>query len=131
MPTPPSSDAQLAQYLPFSAWEQAVFVTLFIVFCAGVFFSLRWIIKAITDLTDNFQKYLKSRDEQNQTFLTAILDRQSSDEKLREEQFGNRNNALADALDRNTQALMSLQQYVATSLTEMRQSILRGPKTKL
>lgn len=110
----------VTEQIPFLAWEQAVFVALFIVFCGGVFFALRWIINAISKLTKDFQGYLAERDIQNQRFLSLILEKQEKEERYREDQFGNRNNALADALNHNTIALASLQQYIVTALTEMR-----------
>lgn len=125
--------------IPVPVWIQLGVVCLFIVFATAVFFTLRWVIKTMRDMTKDNQAFLDQRDERSQKFFAELLDRQQNEfgerQKLLVEEFGERLKLFAEelkrhsgALERNTAALADLHQYVVNALAAMRASIPSSKK---
>jgi len=55
--------------IPIAAWQQAVIVVLFVLFVAGVFAFVRWILKFVQALMFQQQQFIVKRDEDWQTYF--------------------------------------------------------------
>jgi hypothetical protein len=104
--------------LPNTAWEQAVFVALFVVFTivvlGGMFAALIRIVREFRAITDTFQTTIEKLGKDWQTYYAE-----------REEQFWRRNSALVDMLSQLIKAFEKHDEKFDESIQEMKEAQAR------
>jgi hypothetical protein len=99
--------------LPSTAWEQAVFVALFVVFTismlAGMFAALIRIVREFRAITDAFQVTIEKLGKEWQVYYAE-----------REEQFWRRNSALVDMMSQLLAAFRDHDDKFDTAITDMK-----------
>jgi hypothetical protein len=102
-----------ADQIPNTAWEQAVFVALFVVFTLGligaVFTALFKIVNMFKDITNQFQATITTLGKDWQTYYAE-----------REEQFWRRNSALVDMIGQLIKAFERHDEKFDDTIKEMR-----------
>ena len=119
--TPVPTPAVAYSSIPYTAWEQAVFVAMFIVFVGIVFALTRWQMAQMNKMVGEFRAFMTIRDASWQGFMNRSMDQYDKMSKLVSDQFDARSEAMTESLRQNTQAITSLQTFIITSLSQMAQ----------
>src|SRR5512146_2506533 len=121
----------VAQSIPFAAWEQAVFVALFIVFVVVIFAlllkGLSLVRGIVSSTNDSFQAFILKRDEQWQRYLSEMREADRQADEAQNKAFAERNAGVIENLksvNENmralTDAINTMREFDAVHHTAMR-----------